>query len=85
MTNIDVPMMHDGYLKIFQISRPQLKFDFILFDEAQDCNPATLQPRPSFSRRIAKRSLSATLIRPSTVSGKPSMPWRLFNTGPRCT
>jgi hypothetical protein len=36
-----VRMPHDGYLKLFQLSKPQLDFDVILFDEAQDANPAT--------------------------------------------
>lgn len=36
-----VPMLHDGYLKIFQLERPVLGGDFILFDEAQDTNPVT--------------------------------------------
>ena len=33
--------MHDAYLKMFQLSNPQLQFDVILFDEAQDSNPVT--------------------------------------------
>ncbi|MCP9885857.1 ATP-dependent helicase [Synechococcus sp. ATX 2A4] len=37
-----VPMLHDGYLKLYQLSRPQLRFDVILLDEAQDTNPVTL-------------------------------------------
>lgn len=36
-----VRMPHDGYLKLFQLSKPVLPFDVILFDEAQDANPAT--------------------------------------------
>ncbi|MDP2779156.1 UvrD-helicase domain-containing protein [Devosia sp.] len=34
-----VPMLHDGYLKLFQLSRPLLPYDIILLDEAQDTNP----------------------------------------------
>lgn len=34
---------HDIYLKIWGLSRPQLPYDFILFDEAQDANPVVLQ------------------------------------------
>jgi hypothetical protein len=30
---------HDHYLKIWALKRPQLDFDYILFDEAQDANP----------------------------------------------
>lgn len=36
-----VPMIHDGYLKLFQLSSPKLAYDCILLDEAQDTNPAT--------------------------------------------
>lgn len=34
-----VKMLHDGYLKLFQLSRPLLPFDMIILDEAQDTNP----------------------------------------------
>lgn len=39
-----VPMTHDGYLKLFQLSKPDLasKFDEINLDEAQDSNALTL-------------------------------------------
>ena len=37
-----VPMPHDGYLKLFQLCKKPLPYDIILFDEAQDANPATL-------------------------------------------
>jgi hypothetical protein len=38
-----VPLPHDGYLKLFQLSKPQLsrRYDVILLDEAQDTNPVT--------------------------------------------
>lgn len=36
-----VPMMHDGYLKLFQLSNPRLSFDYIMLDECQDTNPVT--------------------------------------------
>ncbi|WP_018871458.1 UvrD-helicase domain-containing protein [Thioalkalivibrio sp. ALgr3] len=38
----DVPMTHDGYLKLYQLSQPDLssQFDAIYLDEAQDTNPA---------------------------------------------
>ncbi len=36
-----VGMLHDGYLKLYQLSNPQLNFDFILLDESQDTNPVT--------------------------------------------
>ena len=40
--NEAMPMLHDGYLKLFQLSAPRLDCDTILFDEAQDANPVTL-------------------------------------------
>jgi len=36
-----VSMPHDGYLKLYQISEPELRYHGILLDEAQDTNPAT--------------------------------------------
>lgn len=33
-----VPMPHDGYQKLWALSRPQLRYDEILVDEAQDIN-----------------------------------------------
>lgn len=35
------PCQHDAYLKLYQLSNPQLPYDVILFDEAQDSNPVT--------------------------------------------
>lgn len=36
----DLPIQHDTYLKIWQISSPKLSgFDVLLFDETQDANP----------------------------------------------
>ncbi|ABV20119.1 conserved hypothetical protein [Escherichia coli O139:H28 str. E24377A] len=37
------PVTHDTYLKLFQLSSPDLsrRWDIILFDEAQDANPVT--------------------------------------------
>jgi hypothetical protein len=40
-TSSDVPMLHDGYLKLFQVKNRKLPYDIILFDEAQDTNPVT--------------------------------------------
>lgn len=48
-----LPMLHDGYLKLFQLSEPRLGYDVVLFDEAQDANPvvlAILRGQPS--RRV---------------------------------
>lgn len=39
----EVPMLHDGYLKLFSLSNPDLsKYDAILIDEAQDLNEVTI-------------------------------------------
>lgn len=40
--NMNVPMPHDGYLKLYQLSNPKIRAEVILFDEAQDANPVTL-------------------------------------------
>ncbi|MCK5835839.1 MAG: ATP-dependent helicase [Desulfobacula sp.] len=37
----NIGMLHDGYLKLYQLSNPVLSFDCILLDEAQDINPVT--------------------------------------------
>jgi len=37
-----VGMLHDGYLKLFQLSSPKLEEDYLLLDEAQDANPCVL-------------------------------------------
>lgn len=39
----DFPITHDGYLKLYQMSTPDLSslYQTILFDEAQDSNPVT--------------------------------------------
>jgi len=37
----EIGITHDGYLKLFQLSKPKLDYDIILLDEAQDTNPAT--------------------------------------------
>lgn len=46
MTNLHdrfVKMTHDGYLKLFQLSKPKLwGYDIIMVDEAQDLTPALL-------------------------------------------
>lgn len=38
----EVPLGHDGYLKLWSLSQPQLNYDFLLLDEAQDTNEAVL-------------------------------------------
>jgi len=37
----DMPMSHDGYLKLFQLSQPRIDADLIMLDEGQDTNPVT--------------------------------------------
>ncbi|NEX62158.1 UvrD-helicase domain-containing protein [Noviherbaspirillum galbum] len=41
--NTPLPLPHDGYLKLYQLSRPRLarRYDIILLDEAQDTNLVT--------------------------------------------
>jgi F-box protein 18 (helicase) len=39
--NPEIGMPHDGYLKLYQLSRPTLNYDCILMDESQDLNPVT--------------------------------------------
>lgn len=38
----DLPLGHDGYLKLWSLSNPKLDYSFILLDEAQDTNPVVL-------------------------------------------
>ena len=39
----DIPLGHDGYLKIWALQQPQISAEFILVDEAQDTNPVVLE------------------------------------------
>ncbi len=38
----NAPLGHDGYLKLWSLSKPRLDYDFLLLDEAQDTNEAVL-------------------------------------------
>lgn len=38
----NAPLGHDGYLKLWSLSKPQLNYDYLLLDEAQDTNEAVL-------------------------------------------
>jgi UvrD/REP helicase N-terminal domain/UvrD-like helicase C-terminal domain len=40
--DMDIQLGHDGYLKLWALSKPQLNYDYILLDEAQDTNPVVL-------------------------------------------
>lgn len=42
MNKGEIPVIHDFYLKKFQLSKPVLHFDTILFDEGQDASEAML-------------------------------------------
>lgn len=39
----EIKMTHDGYLKIWALQRPKLRYDYILLDEGQDTNALLLQ------------------------------------------
>ena len=38
----EIPIVHDFYLKLFQLQKPWLNYDIILVDEAQDASPVML-------------------------------------------
>jgi superfamily I DNA/RNA helicase len=40
--NAGLPLGHDGYLKLWALSQPKARVDYILVDEAQDLNPVLL-------------------------------------------
>jgi superfamily I DNA/RNA helicase len=42
MQGQEIEITHDFYLKKFQLSKPKLKYDYILFDEGQDASPTML-------------------------------------------
>lgn len=42
MENAEIDITHDFYLKQYQLSKPRLPYDYILFDEGQDASPAML-------------------------------------------
>jgi len=42
MDSAEIEITHDFYLKKFQLSNPNLHYDYILFDEGQDASPAML-------------------------------------------
>jgi superfamily I DNA/RNA helicase len=43
MNKGEIPITHDFYLKKFQLTRPVLNYDVILFDEGQDASGAMLE------------------------------------------
>jgi len=42
MNDGEIEITHDFYLKKFQLSNPELRYDYILFDEGQDASPSML-------------------------------------------
>ncbi len=42
MNRAEIGITHDFYLKLFQLRKPQLNYDYILFDEGQDASQAML-------------------------------------------
>lgn len=43
MNNGELPVTHDFYLKKFQLMKPKLSYDYILFDEGQDSSEVMLE------------------------------------------
>lgn len=41
-TNNECFCTHDGYVKFWQLSKPEIKYDYIMFDESQDSAPVLL-------------------------------------------
>src|SRR5690606_21310664 len=52
MINGEMRFTHDFYLKAFQLKNPQLKYQYIFFDEGQDASPAMLDV---FLKQSAKK------------------------------
>ncbi len=48
----EMPLGHDGYLKLWSLSKPKLAYSFILLDEAQDTNPAVLSVLKAQSTQV---------------------------------
>jgi AAA domain len=57
-----LPFKHDHYLKMWQLSRPVIRADYIMFDEAQDADPAVaaiIQQQASVQQIIVGDSCQA--------------------------
>lgn len=50
---------HDFYLKKFQLSNPELDYDYIFFNEGQDASPAMLDV---FLKQDSKKQLLVIVI-----------------------
>lgn len=57
-----IGMLHDGYLKLYQLSDPVLDYDCILLDEAQDINPVTSALVMSQARSDRRRKPSSIIL-----------------------
>ena len=49
--NSEVPLGHDGYLKLWSLSGSKINSDFLLVDEAQDLSPVMIEIINNFSRQ----------------------------------
>lgn len=47
-----MPMTHDGYLKLYQLSEPDLPYDMVMLDEYQDTNPVVQALVDRFQGRL---------------------------------
>lgn len=84
----DVPLTHDGHLKLYALGKPQLDGDFILLDEAQDTNAVVLElMRQQKSQVIAvgdrwqsiyqwRGAINAMTELPADLEGRLSQSWR---------
>jgi len=57
-----IGMIHDGYLKLYQLSEPKLNFDCLLLDEAQDINPVTSAFVLAQAKTNGKRKASSIIL-----------------------
>ena len=62
-----VGITHDGYLKVYQLSKPTITgFDCLLIDEAQDCTPGMVSNVDRLYREGREREGSRRHISIST-------------------
>ncbi|MBA3012908.1 MAG: AAA family ATPase [Proteobacteria bacterium] len=57
-----IGMIHDGYLKLYQLSNPRLPYDCILLDEAQDITPVTASLVFAQARPLGTRNPAAIIL-----------------------
>lgn len=68
----DFPVSHDFYLKLFQLSNINLNYDYILFDEAQDANPAIMDIVLKQNKKYGKKIILIGDIHQSIYSFRGS-------------